>query len=130
MKRGDYWLLALLIVIVAAFLLPRFIGGEWDANAYQGKTFVKITVDGELFQTVELTTDAQDIEIRTERGYNLLRIYDQGIEVIDADCRDGICKSYGFIQRVGQTIVCLPNRVFIEIIGDSSKGDGIDALVN
>ncbi len=45
----------------------------------------------------------------------------------DADCPDKICIQTGEIHQVGRNIVCLPNKVHVEIVGSSE--DGVDAIV-
>jgi len=129
MKRGDILLIGLVIVIAAVFLVPRWLDGS-SSEKYHNKTRVaKITVDGKLFRTVELTGEEQTIEIKTEYGYNLLKAHDYGIEMIDADCPDKVCLTFGFIERNGGTIVCLPHKLLVEIEGPSGEGDEIDAVV-
>ena len=44
----------------------------------------------------------------------------------DADCPDKVCVKTGKIKSPGQTVVCLPHRVVIEITGDNAD---IDAAV-
>ena len=39
------------------------------------------------------------------------------IRVCDADCPDKICEERGAISKAGQTIVCLPNRIVIKVLG-------------
>ena len=45
----------------------------------------------------------------------------------EAIFRDQICVHMIEINIDGETIVCLPNRVYIEVI-DKSDGDGIDKV--
>ena len=44
-------------------------------------------------------------------------VSDGTVRVEDADCPDKICEKSGAISKAGQTIVCLPNRVVIKILG-------------
>lgn len=129
MKRGDIVLIGLVVVIAAAFLVPRWFGDSSSENNHNTQRIAKITVDGKLFRTVELTGEEQEIEINTEHGYNLLKVHDYGIEMIDADCPDKVCLTFGFIERNGGTIVCLPHKLLVEIEGAPSEGDDIDAIV-
>ncbi|MEF2966235.1 NusG domain II-containing protein [Paenibacillus sp. M1] len=129
MKRGDILLIGLIIVIAAVFLVPRWLDGSSSEKYHNETRVAKITVDGELFRTVELTGEEQTIEIKTEYGYNLLKVHDYGIEMIDADCPDKVCLTFGFIERNGGTIVCLPHKLLVEIEGPSGEGDEIDAVV-
>lgn len=124
MKRGDILLIGLVVVIAAAFLVPRWLGGDSSEKYHNETKVAKITVDGKLYRTVELTKEEQTIEIKTEFGYNLLKVHDYGIQMIDADCPDDICLTFGFVDRVGGTIVCLPNKVLVEVEGETGTGEG------
>ena len=43
-----------------------------------------------------------------------------------SSCPDHTCENIGKIRYVGETIVCLPNKVTITIIGDAE--DGVDLV--
>ena len=51
---------------------------------------------------------------------------DESIGVVEADCADHICIDEGFISRPGQTVVCLPHKVLIEVRSDD--GDEPDII--
>lgn len=122
MKRGDFVLLAILAIITVSFIAPSALNSK-ESQKYEGKTYAKIEVDGDLYKQVRLTGTQQDIEIITERGYDLLRISDNGIHVVESDCPEKICMSYGHIDQVGEMIICLPNRMVIEIIGETNASE-------
>ena len=44
-----------------------------------------------------------------------------------ADCPDGICEEYRPISYVGETIICLPHKVVIEITGETAD-NGLDIV--
>ena len=46
-----------------------------------------------------------------------VKIQNQEVQVISSDCKDQICVHQGRIHYAGQTITCLPQRVFIKIEG-------------
>ena len=48
----------------------------------------------------------------------------------DADCPDKLCVKTGRISKTGETIVCLPHRVVVEIIGAAADDSGVDLFVN
>ncbi|MEK3785881.1 MULTISPECIES: NusG domain II-containing protein [Paenibacillus] len=129
MKRGDILLIVLVVVIAGAFLVPRWLDGSDSEINHNEKRIAKITIDGKLFRTVELTEEEQEIEIKTDHGYNLLKVHDYGIEMIDADCPDQICLTFGFITRNGGTIVCLPYKLIVEVQGVPDEGGDVDAIV-
>lgn len=131
MKRGDVLLIGLVIVIALAFLVPRWMSKDnSEINHNNDERVAKITVDGKLFKTVKLTKEEQTIDIKTEYGYNILKIHDYGMEIVDADCPDKVCLTFGFVERNGGTIVCLPHKLLIEIEGGpSGEGDDVDVIV-
>ncbi|MGB9594978.1 MAG: NusG domain II-containing protein [Candidatus Poribacteria bacterium] len=48
------------------------------------------------------------------------------IRVLDSDCPNHNCMKMGWIKSKGQTIVCVPNRVLIEI--KSGEPQSLDAI--
>ncbi|BCG57009.1 NusG domain II-containing protein [Paenibacillus sp. URB8-2] len=124
MKRADMLLVAVVLIAALAFLVPRYFGTD-----AKGKELIaNVTVDGKHYRTVKLTKEEQTIDIRTERGYNILKVHDYGIEMYDADCPDKVCLGFGFISLPKQTIVCLPHRVLVEIASGAGE-DEIDGIV-
>lgn len=128
MKRGDILLIGLIVAIALVFLVPRWLGDSSENNHNNVDRVARITVDGKLFKTVQLTGKEQTVDIQTEYGYNILKVHDYGIEMIDADCPDKLCLTFGFIDRNGGTIVCLPHKLMVEVVS-SGEGDDVDALV-
>jgi hypothetical protein len=126
MKRGDIVIALLLLLAVVWFAFSLFTS---DSDSHAG-AYAKIMVDGELFDTITLTDEVQQIEIKTNRGFNLLRVSNGGIEMIEADCPDQLCIGFGHIHKDNEKIVCLPNRVFVEIVDDIGEGEGLDAIVS
>ena len=79
---------------------------------------VTVTVDGKLFGKYSLN-EKRSIEIKTENGYNVL-VIDNGVAYVkEASCPDGICSSHRPVRYNGQSIICLPNKVVIEVSSDS-----------
>lgn len=132
MKRGDLILISVLLVAALVFLVPRWLGGDDSENNHNNPLTAKITVDGELFKTVELTKEEQIIEINTDHGKNVLKVYDYGIEMIESDCPDKVCLVFGFVDNTNESIVCLPNKVLVEVEGTSEgvDQDEADVIVN
>jgi len=123
MKRGDIAIVALLLVALAWFGYSAL--GE--SRSEEKAAFASIYVNGEHYDTVALLKEEYEIEIRSERGYNRLKVSDYGIEMVESDCPDHICIGFGHIHSVNEKIVCLPNRIFVEVLGaDNEKG--VDAV--
>ena len=120
--RNDVVLAAVIIVIAVAVLL--FINGT---KVEGDKVVVKI--DGVETQSYLLSEDTS-FEIKTGKNnenINIVVIENGAVRVTEADCPDGICKDYRPITYVGQTIVCLPHKVVIEIVGENTQPE-LDAV--
>lgn len=118
MKFKDFMLLiAVLVVAFAAYLGVQFI-------SYQDAERILISVDGNVFGVYSLH-EAQEIRINDT---NLLIIKEGKADMIHADCPDQICVNQKEISKTGETIVCLPNKVIIEVKG--AEGSELDAVSN
>ncbi len=69
----------------------------------------------------ELETD-----IITDGGVNTLVIKEGKASVTHASCPDLICVGHREISSVGETIVCLPNKVVISI--EKTSGGELDVV--
>ncbi len=82
--------------------------------AKDGKT-VAVILDGEEQAYYNIDKDLT-IDIVSENNHtNTLVIKDGKASITSADCPDKICVNHRSISKVGETIVCLPNKVVIEI---------------
>ena len=77
----------------------------------------EVTVDGEFYGTYSLKKD-QIVEIVVnEEVTNVLQIKNGKADMIKADCPDLLCVHQRAISNQNETIVCLPNKVVVEIVG-------------
>ena len=125
LRRGDILLfLFFLAAAVLTTLLP-LAGSRADAGS------VRITCRGQEYGIYALDED-QEIVIHQEAHTNVVSIREGTVRMDSSDCRNQICVDTGVISRTGETIVCLPNRVVVEILGTGKGGDddaSIDAVV-
>lgn len=121
--RNDVILAAVIVVIAVAGLL--FI----SLTKVQGEMVV-VKVDGAETYSCSLSENTR-FEIKTgenNENINVVVIENGKVCVTEADCPDGICKEYRPISYVGETIVCLPHKVVVEIVGDSTEPN-LDVIV-
>lgn len=132
LKKGDLWLIAVLVAVGILWLGLRYFN-EQSHTFNPADLNAVITVDGQLYKTVPLNGAAEQIEIKTEFGHNILKKFDGGIQMIFADCPKKISMAMGFISRPNETIICVPNRVYVEIAGNKgskeNEEDEVDAYV-
>ena len=118
LKQHKNDILLLLAVLVLA-------GGFWLARALtrQEGAVAEVTVDGEVVMTLPLS---RDTAVVLGNGTNTLVIESGTARVTEASCPDHVCMDRGTICYDGETIVCLPNKVVITVIGGAPSGlDGV-----
>lgn len=76
--------------------------------------YVDILIDGTSVKTLQLDKDAS-YEVMQEAGVNTVVVQDGSVTVQDADCPDKICEKHRAINRTGETIICLPHKLVVEI---------------
>ena len=122
MKKNDVILIAgLLLAALAAF------GGiSWYLAADTQKAEAVVEVDGQEKGRYPLYQDTS-VEIQLEDGsYNLLEIKDGRADITEASCPDKICVDHRPVSRRGESLVCLPNKVVVEIEnGQEAEVDGM-----
>lgn len=120
--RNDIILVAVILLIAAAGLLAV------NFTKQEGST-VLIKIDGEVTKSYSINEN-RTVDIVTgdnNEFLNTLVIEDGKVYMADADCPDKICKEHRPISYSGETIVCLPHRIVIEITAENSAPD-LDAV--
>lgn len=121
LKRDIILILSCVIIAAAAFLVINFV-------VKKNGSYAVVKVDGKVVKTLQLDKDATYKAEGYQGGYNNIIIESGKVSMTDADCPDELCVKTGWISKTGQSIVCLPHRVVVEIKGDIDT-DGIDSVV-
>lgn len=103
MKKADGILIAVLIVAAAVVALCTILFSK-GGNTVTVKQNGKIVYEGEINQDKTLTLEGNIVVI--EDGYAVMH---------SAKCKNQICVKTGKISKKGETIVCLPNKVTVQI---------------
>lgn len=117
MKSNKFWL-----ILLGGLLLISVVVGWMFINT-DGKTAV-ITLDGEVIEEVDLSKVEGFYTIDVKgKHHNTIEAEQGRIRVSHADCPDQVCVETGWIEDGSKPIVCLPNRLVIEIRGDGAEVD-------
>lgn len=124
-KTLALFLSATLILVTAVCLLFLLIlRPSYDncvADIYQ---------NGQLLESIPLgqVQESYTIEIKGEYGYtNRIEVHPGKIGVIWADCPNRLCVHQGFLETPAIPIVCLPNRLVINLRPESEVAADPDA---
>ncbi len=116
-KKGDIALIALIIIVAAAFML-------WN-NTETDAVQAVITVDGKVIETVDLGSITEKITVIPATTPRVVITAENGkIRFESADCEDKLCVSCGELSKHGDTAVCLPSKTVITVTGSD-----VDAVV-
>ena len=107
------------ILLISALLLVALAVSLVMVLTRQNGTYVEIELDGEIVATYSLDRAGEYV---LNGGTNILVIKDGAAYLTYADCPDHRCIRYGKIRFVGQSIICLPNRLTITVRGNSDNG--------
>ncbi len=127
-KPGD---LLVYLFIVALFGGSFF--GLYQLRVSASQTQMVLELDGKVIGTYTWTPEMDPEEIRIDAGqgrYNVIRSTSQGVDIQEANCPDQICVRWGRINSPGHTIVCLPHRVVVRMIGQPVLPPEIDDIAS
>lgn len=113
--RSDLLLIAVIMIVAAVIFFVSTFSPD-------GKTAV-VTLDGERVTTINLESAKNET---FAVGDVFIEVKDGCVSITDSDCPDKTCVKTGELSKIGDVSVCVPNRVCVEIIGESA--DGVDIL--
>lgn len=102
-----------LIISVTAFCLI-----QQKKQKAEEACIARIYQNGTLIEEIDLSKVEQTYEKTIESsngGYNVIEVRHGSIGIIEADCPDKLCQKQGFADKALTSIVCLPNRLVIEM---------------
>ena len=116
-RKADIVLAVILIVLGLAASYFFTVGGS------AGST-VHISVNGESYASYPLSED-RTVEIAQNDHINKITIDNGMVSMTFSDCANQDCVLHNPVSATGETIVCLPNKVVVEIEGDDSGFDTV-----
>lgn len=102
------------IIIFVSIIVIMLLAVLVIKNTNNGNT-VKISVDGEVLYTLPL-----DVDREIELPHNTVIIENGKVWVSSADCENQICVNTLAVDSSGGAIICLPNKVAVEVLKNES----------
>ena len=107
MKKRDF----ILIGVVLCVALTLF--GVFSLTKEEG-AYVTVRIGGNDVAQYSLSKNG---EYSLNGGTNILKIEDGTAYLTDADCPDHLCVKQGKVNKNGETITCLPNKLTVTVYG-------------
>lgn len=108
--KTDLILAAIVLLIAAAGFLINHQLHKLPASR------VEVSIDGKITEIYDLNRNTDVVIQGYGNGHNHLFIQDKTAWIGEATCPDHICVHQGKISKNGEMIICLPNRVIIQIV--------------
>ena len=121
-----------LVAAVILLLAAALTAGLWSWNRNQsGALTAVVSVDGRETDRVVLSElSAQEERTYSHNGCTLTVVFSpEYVQVTQSDCPTQDCVHTGTITRSGQSIVCLPARIVIQLTGGQPDGDAVDIVI-
>ncbi len=116
-------ILVILVLFFSGFLIFRTTLYRVRQSAQAAKAV--IYQDSHILESVDLHKDSL---FSILNGKMQIKVKDGKIRVTQADCPQHLCVTMGWIRYNGQSIVCVPNKILIEI--KSAGPQLVDAVAN
>ncbi|MDR1605883.1 MAG: NusG domain II-containing protein [Streptococcaceae bacterium] len=123
MKPLDF---ALILILMLASFTPFFL---FKGTQHHGST-AQLRVNSKVIKTFDLTKNQKYTYTEEDGDINLIEVRDGRIAIVYANCPDQICVRKGFISKTGQTIVCLPHRLVIEVMSSADDDENEDRIID
>lgn len=120
MKSNKFW-----IIILAIFILLCVAAIAIFKLSNEDNKLARVILDGKCVREINLdeVEDAFEFTVNGD-GNNIVQVEKGRIRIIEADCPDKICVNQGWINNGFVPIVCLPNRIVVEIVNGNYDIDG------
>lgn len=118
MSHTDTLILLLTVSLVAGLALWQWQPAEHAAGAV-------VWLDGEAIHHLDLSRDTR-LSVQGPIGTTAVQVHAGRIRVTESPGPRQICVRAGWLQSPGDTAVCLPNRVIVEVTGEDPRFDAIN----
>ena len=121
LHKGDFFVLCIVGILAIGLLLCPHLSHTGSGTYCEircGDTVTRYPLTDE--RTIPLTHNGYTLTVTAEGS---------GLRVSEADCPTQDCVHTGAIFRSGQSIVCLPARVVIQLIGGAADDGGVDIVI-
>ncbi|MEG2583934.1 MAG: NusG domain II-containing protein [Oscillospiraceae bacterium] len=118
--KNKFFIILFSIILTACILVIIL-----SKNINQDSKFANIYQEGKLVNTIDLNSVVNEYDIKVSE--NIVHVEHGKISMSSASCPDKLCVKQGKIENGVYPIVCLPNKIVIEIKNEKTTTE-IDAI--
>ena len=106
-------------LLIAILLLTSFLSVVALKQFRQPGNSFSVSISGKFEQLFPLGKN-QLLEIYGPLGKTKIQVENKKVRILSSPCPEKICAKTGWIQHVGEIIVCVPNKIVIRINGNQN----------
>ena len=118
MTNADEILILSVAVVVLVFILSF-------NRKIMGETLVSVSVNGDIVKVLDLKINGTS-EVVTGSNRVKIEVKNGRAGIIESSCKNQICRHAGWIKNAGEAVICVPNKLVLEI--KAVKEKNIDAV--
>lgn len=115
MKKIDYIIVSGLLVLGVIFTFFIFRPADAEPEA------LEVRQNGKVIMTLPLSENTTKTIENNSSGTNTFTVRDGAVTMTEADCGDYTCIQTGSITETGESIVCLPHRLVLQIVSNADS---------
>ena len=117
MLVGD-WLTILVSVLAVLYLFQILWTNEHAAK-------VQIQLGDKIYATYSLNQQ-REIHVHGKLGDAVISIAQGKVGFAKSPCTAQYCVHQGWLARVGQVAICIPNQISLELVGEAKPYDSLN----
>lgn len=93
-------------------------GEQSTGDQVAGAALYAVVQNTEGYRAVLPLDDDVSVAVESDRGTNVIEVAGGRVRCAESDCSNQICVDTGWVSQVGQTIVCLPHELTVQVVAD------------
>ena len=107
MNKNDIKLIIIILLFLVLFFLFNYFNKEKAIIAY-------VYYESDIISKIDLSIDNK-YEVDGLLGKVMIEVKNKKIRVIEENSPNHLCSRQGFVSNKGDIIVCIPNKIIIEL---------------
>lgn len=116
MNKSDLKLILIILIIIGITYALTSINKK-------GGDIAEVYYEDKLIKTIDLNTD-KEYRARGLLGDIVIEVKDKKVRVKEENSPKHLCSKEGYTNDSSKPIICLPNKIVIKVVSDSSV-DGV-----
>ncbi len=123
LKKGDFYIILIVVCFSLSLIIIPKIFTIADTNIHK---IAVIKQNDKIIKEIDLDKIEEPERFVISGDYTAVILIEKGrIRFEESTCPDKICVKTGWLEKPGDTAVCLPGRLIISIAGEKKDVDGV-----